>query len=111
MKTGNKAVLLSAFGYPGAGQMYLKRYAVGGALLVTATVALLMAMVPLLDTTQALVARIESGELALGPELFTELHASVTEVTEPATMPGVVLLGSWLFGIVHAWLAGRKVAP
>jgi len=110
VKTGNKAVLLSAFGYPGAGQLYLKRYALGIALIVIATIALLVAMVPLIQTTQQLVLRIESGELSLGPELFTELHAAVSAVTGPASGPGMVLLASWLFGIVHAWRAGRSVA-
>ena len=62
------------------------------------------------DVTRQSVTRIESGELALGPELFTEVHAAVTEVTGPATVPGIVLPGSWLFGIGHAWQTGCGTA-
>jgi len=101
-----KAIMLSAFVYPGAGQIYLKRHGVAAVLLVAGTVATVLVLLPVMATANAIAERVANGELSLGADLVVELHAATVAATAEARGPGLALLACWLSGVVHAWLCG-----
>ena len=106
-RSTSKAIMLSAFVYPGAGQLYLKRYGVAAVLLVIGTVATVLVLLPVMATANGLAERVANGELSLGTDMVVELHAATVAATAQARGPGLALLACWLTGVVHAWLCGE----
>ncbi len=75
MKSATKAVLLSAFLFPGAGHLYLKRY-VSGTLLIGATmVCVYFLVVRIIDTAQRISEMILSGAVRADVASITEALA------------------------------------
>lgn len=110
MKRSTKAVLLSALVFPGAGQLYLKKYLPAIALVVATVVAVWFLMMPLLATANEIAARLVSGELQAGTELLDDVLVESQQVaaSRSTRLAGLALLGIWLAGVAHAWLTGRQ---
>lgn len=108
MKKATKAVLLSALVYPGTGQLYLKKYLLAAVLFAIATVALYVLLEPVVVMANEMAGKLVSGELQAGPDLIADVMATSRQMSDGQTMSvaSLVLLGTWLVGIVHAWRAG-----
>ena len=108
MRISTRAALLSAFVCPGAGQVYLKRHAVGAVLLLVSAIALAALLVPAVAAANAIAERILSGELAADAGLLGEVRTASAEASASAMPATVALLVAWVVGIVHAWHVGRR---
>lgn len=109
MSNALKGILLSAFVFPGAGQIILTRYGRGalfflcsflsGLLCVTAIVRQAVVML------QELVAK---GEVVALPKIMsTAIEASTTASTLFLKVSFLVFFCCWLFAIVDAWRIGK----
>ncbi len=108
LKTSTKAALLSGLVCPGAGQLYLRRYAVAAVLIVVTAGSLLALLMPAIATANAIAERIVSGELTIGPDLLGEVTIASAEAGASSGPATLALLAAWLVGIVHAWSVGRQ---
>jgi TM2 domain-containing membrane protein YozV len=103
-----KAALLSGFVFPGSGQMYLKRYGRGLALmvLVLAGIGGLVAM-----AVQAAFENIEKYQAAGGaPDLDAIARIAATPSAEGGILYPVLLVWIaclWIFSVIDAYRLGR----
>lgn len=109
MKKSTKAVLLSALMFPGAGQLYLKKYLIATVLIAATMAALYVLLVPVVATANEIAAKILSGELQAGPNLMADVLEATQQASTMQSMDttSLVLLGTWLISVIHAWRAGK----
>lgn len=112
MKKPLKAALFSAFIFPGAGQLLLKRYLSAVYFSCFAGIGLYLLFSDLLSRAQEIVAKIQSGEVAADLASITSLvhqqWANTMESLSPALM---ILLITWLVSVIEAYRVGRKLEP
>ncbi|NND00047.1 MAG: hypothetical protein HKN85_07685 [Gammaproteobacteria bacterium] len=109
MKKSTVAVLFSAFVFPGAGHIFLKRYVSAAVIGGAALVALYLLASVAIDQAQKIADKILTGEI---PAEISEITAAVlsqpggsqTELTNMATG---ILIASWLLAIVDCLRLGR----
>lgn len=104
MPASKKAALLSALIFPGVGQLFLKRYVLGLAMLLPAGACLFYIVKHLWAFASNLSAQIQSG--AISPDLFNLLPL-VTEYSQSSvgTTSGYLswlLIAIWVLSIVEA---------
>ncbi len=109
MSKSLKAVLFSAFVFPGSGHLYLRK-PIQGSLLVVVSIACITILLSIaLEKAQQISDKILSGEIPLDVTRITE------EVTNYAAASGIqwadistyLLLVCWLIGIVDSLRVGR----
>jgi hypothetical protein len=109
MSKSLKAVLFSAFVFPGSGHLYLKK-PVQGSLLVVVSIACITILLSLaLEKAQQISDKILSGEIPLDVTRITEeitSHAA-TGGTQWADISTYLLLICWLVSIVDSYRLGR----
>jgi hypothetical protein len=105
MHRGMVAALLSAFVWPGAGQLYNREFKKGAALI---GLTILVAVVVIIATA-AEVTRQLPGDLGdLDADLIRTLPAQVLAArTGPLLGSSLVLLVAWGYGIIDAYFGGR----
>lgn len=109
MSRSTNAVLLSALVLPGAGQIYLKRYR-RGIVLIAISLACLWAFVDsAMQQAAAVLQNLESGGGALDAGQLSDM-ANQTVSGPGSTAATLVLVGSWLVGIVDAYRLGKNEA-
>jgi hypothetical protein len=109
MKKSNKAVLLSALVFPGAGHFLLKKH-ISGAILATASLAALYLIISnMLERAQQIADKILSGEVNLDEAAIAELLSRQPSGGESQLLDiaWIVLIISWLTGIVDSYRCGR----
>ena len=109
MKKSTKAVLLSAFVFPGAGHVYLKRYLFGAVLAGAALAALYVFVSGAVGQALQITAMIERGELhpdvaAIADLVSQQPMGADAQIINIAT---AVLIITWLIGIVDSYRIGR----
>ena len=113
MKKSVKAALLSTLVFPGAGHLYLKKYALGLALIVIAMTALVYLVNDLLDTAQQISAGILNGEIRPDMESVTTRVISQQHGADHGarSLASAALLVCWLVGCFDSYRAGKQQAP
>lgn len=112
MSRTTTAVLLSALVLPGAGQLYMKHYGRGFALIGMSLACLWV----LLDRAMQLAATVlgqmeaDGGAIDAGQITALVIQASNAAGSPLVTVATMVLAGCWLVGIVDAYRLGRRVA-
>lgn len=108
MKKSTKAALLSGLVFPGAGQMYLKRWVSGALLAGIAAYAIYTVVSVVMRVTREVVLQVESGAVAASVE---SLSAAVTQQlsgSEQATdVATTTFMVCWIVGIVGAYIQGH----
>ncbi len=109
MSRSTKAVVLSALVFPGAGQLYLKHFQRGIALIAVSLVCLWFIVEKTMQQASAVFDRLESEGGALDAGQMTDLltqasSSSGSTVTSVATL---ILAGCWLVAIVDAYRLGK----
>ena len=105
LNRGMVAALLSAFVWPGAGQLYNREFK-KGALLIGLTI--LVAVVVIIATTAEVTRQLPADIGDLDADLVRTLPAQVLAArTGPLLASSLVLLVTWGYGIVDAYLGGR----
>jgi len=109
VKTSTKAVLLSAFVFPGIGHIYLRKYAVGILLAGASFAAIYYFMAETVEMASEISQKIQSGGVPLDVGAITELVSQQSNGAD-AKMLNVAttaLVICWLVGIVDSYRAGR----
>lgn len=108
MSKSLKAVLFSAFVFPGSGHLYLRK-PVQGSLLVVVSIACITILLSIaLEKAQQISDKILSGEIPLDVTRITEEITSVAAGgTQWADISTYLLLICWLIGMVDSYRLGR----
>ena len=109
MKKSTKAVLLSAFVFPGAGHLYLKEYRLGSILAGASLVGLYYLVTTTVERAWEIAEKIQSGAVQLDATTVTELVSQQSsgadaQLTNIATLAIIIC---WVIGIVDSYRAGR----
>jgi hypothetical protein len=109
MKTSFKAALLSAFVFPGAGQLWLKKYFLGCLFSFGAAVPLYIIISTTVEQTQKIIEQINLQANTLDileiNELVTQQMAGID--TQQMHIATISLLTIWLVSIIDAFRIGR----
>lgn len=109
MKNSNKAALLSALVFPGAGHFFLKRY-ISGVILVCISIAGLYSIVATSIEKALIVAeQIQNSHVILNAAQVMELVSQQILDTEAQQMNIALaaLLFAWIVSIIDAYRVGR----
>ena len=109
MSNALKAVLFSAFVFPGSGHLYLKKPVQGGLLVIVSITCVTILLSIAMEKAQQISDKILSGEIPLDVARITEeitSHAA-TGGTQWADIATYLLLVCWLIGIVDSFRVGR----
>ncbi len=110
MKKSLKAALFSAFIFPGAGQLLLKKYPSAVFFALFACAGLYLLFSDLLSRAQEILEKIQSGEVAADLATIAELvHQQSAKIMESLSPALTILLITWLVSIVEAYRIGRKL--
>ena len=109
MNKSIKASLLSALLFPGAGHIFLKKYILGAVLSASAIAALYVLISNSVEIAQQIVEKVQNGELGLDATAINALmekqsHGAEAQLIDIATL---VLLVSWLIGVVDSYRVGK----
>jgi len=109
MTKSNKAVLLSALVFPGAGHFFLKKRISGAVLAAASLAALYLIVTDMVERAQQITEKILSGEVAPDVAAITELLSRQPNGNESQLLDIAwpVLIICWLTGIVDSYRCGR----
>lgn len=107
MKKSLKGALLSGLVFPGAGQLWLKYYLRGIALIVVVSACLAVIVAKASQQAFAILEKMESEGGAVDMVAMLKSASSVhnDSITTPVS---AVLLLCWIIGMVDAYIMGRK---
>jgi hypothetical protein len=105
MTKSTKAILLSAFVYPGAGQVFLKRYISGIIFIGISTIGLYFIVANAVKIALQIVDQIRSGNAP--PDFITLLNLVSQHDTQLLNNAFILIMVTWLISIIHAYLLGK----
>ena len=107
MKKSLKGALLSGLVFPGAGQLWLKHYLRGAALIAVVSACLAVIVIKASQQAFAILEKMETegGAVDLVAMLKSAGNSSGDSI---ATLASTLLLLCWLVGMVDAYIVGRK---
>ncbi len=109
MRKSTKSALMSAFIFPGAGHLYLKRYSTAAVLAAGALIALYVVVSSVVEKALHIADKILSGEVPADISAIIDL-VSKPLVGEDALLVECATTGliiAWLVGIVHSYIVAR----
>jgi TM2 domain-containing membrane protein YozV len=112
MKTAIRAALLSGFVFPGLGQIYLKRYKRGLAMMILVLLALGIIIRTVIVSAMESLKAIESGGGIADMQTISNL-ARIDSV-HSGINPNLILLFvlcCWLFSVVDAYIIAKRGLP
>ena len=109
MKKSTKAVLLSAFVFPGAGHLYLKKYLPGSILAGVSLVGIYYLVTTTVERAWEIAEKIQSGAVQLDATTVTELVSQQSAGTDSQLMniATLAIIICWGIGILDSYRAGR----
>jgi len=108
MKKSTKAVLLSAFVFPGAGHIFLKKY-ISGVILVGASFAGIYLLISkTIERALEITEKIQSGDIRPDIATIAEIISKQPTGTEAQLLKyaTAVLVICWLIGIIDSYRVG-----
>lgn len=111
MKTQKKAVLLSALVLPGLGQITLKRYKIGIAIIVTTIISIYRMMSIAMEQANVIVNKLMAQGGVLDMQAIVNASGQSVGAVGNASYNLYVwiIIICWLISIADAWLAGKKI--
>ena len=111
MNKAVKAVLLSAFIFPGTGHLLLKRYISAAILATTALTATYLLVAKALENAMLIVDKIQRGEVAADITTISELVSQQpsNEGLLSTDLMTSILLIIWLVAIIDCYRIGRSL--
>jgi hypothetical protein len=109
MNKSTKAALLSAFVFPGAGHLYLKKYIPAAVLAGSTLVGVYYLVAKSVEIAAKIAEKIQSGEAQLDATTITELVSKQTTGTESLliNIATIAILVCWVIGIIDSYRVGR----
>ena len=110
MKASTKAAFLSAFVFPGVGQVSLRFYRRGLVLAAVTLAALATLVVSAVRSALEILRAIEArGEAVDVTVMSQEASRAVSDISSyTISISFLVIFGCWVFGVVDAWLLGTE---
>ncbi len=110
MKSSLKGACLSGLVFPGLGQIVLKNYRRGIALMLTVIVSLVIIIVKAVQQAFTIIEKIESEGGALDLVTILNIAQKVSTPSDSLTynLLFLLIIFCWLFGIVDAYRIGKK---
>lgn len=110
MKNSIKAALLSGFVYPGLGQVLLKKYKRGTALIILVSISLLVIVVTAVQKALVILDKIKTADGGIDINEITKAATDATSASESimSNLAFLLLVVCWIFAIVDAYIAGKK---
>lgn len=108
MKKITKAVLLSAFVFPGIGHLYLKKRMAGSVLIGVSFAAIYYLMSTIIEHALQIAEKIQSGEVQPDVVAITELLSKQSAGAESQlqNIATAVIVICWVIGIVDSYRLG-----
>ena len=110
MKPVTKAVLLSAFAFPGAGHYVLKKYYRAVFFFAVTLIALFILMRQIMSIAQGIANEIVSGKIPFDVvQIMQAIHHSVYgELLHSASLGVQALIACWFIALVDCYRVGRN---
>ena len=110
MKNALKGALLSGLVFPGLGQLALKRYPRGFALMLTVMAALYVMVVTAVQQAYAILDRIETegGSPDIDAITLAAEQTAAASGNQVITAVSLLIVGCWIFGIIDAYRIGKQ---
>ena len=109
-KVAYKAVLLSALVFPGLGQLVMKRYKTGIAIIAIVTVCLLAIISIALERAKTILEQLQIQGMAVDLNAVTQAahQATATADNSGFTLSLWFIIVSWVYSVVDAWRASKR---
>jgi hypothetical protein len=109
VKKSTKAVLLSAFVFPGVGHLYLKQFVIGIVLAGGSISALYFIISSAVSKALEIAQKIQSEGVPLDVDAIASLVSEQSRGAESSSLSiaTIVLIAFWVIGIVHSYRLGR----
>lgn len=114
MNQSLKAVLISAFIFPGAGHFFLKRLLTGTILAATSCISLYLILTEVVERAIQVTDMLQQGTLPLDRATLTQMLSQQPPGANShyASIASTLLTITWLIGIIDSYRLGRhKQAP
>ena len=110
MKNSLKGALLSGLVFPGLGQVFLKHYKRGFALMLTVLICVVAVVVKASQQAVAIIERIQSqgGVIDMNTISNAATQASTASASLIINLLLLLIMVCWITGIVDAYRIGRK---
>ena len=110
MKNSLNGALLSGMVFPGLGQLVLKRYPRGFALMLTVMAGLYIMIVTAVEQAYAILDRIETEGGSPDRDAITQAAAQAATASDSPVITAVSLLifVCWIVGIIDAYRIGKQ---
>jgi len=110
MNNSLKGALLSGLVFPGLGQVFLKHYKRGIALILTVLVSLLVIVVEAVQKAFTILEKIESegGTIDMNSISNAATQASTTSGSLIFSFALLLIIFCWIIGVVDAYRIGKK---
>ena len=111
MNKSLKALLLSVLVYPGIGHVFLKKYITAFALVTSFSIPLYLVVAELINKTNQVIARIESGEIPLDNAAITDAISQLMAGGDgdALDLKIIVMSAIWIVAAVDAYRIGKHV--
>lgn len=105
-----KALLLSAFVFPGAGHLSLKRYGRGAGVMAIALAGVTVIISTWMTTAMAIVEKLQAGDAPVDADALSQLldHAYQGHDGLIVDIAGYAVLFCWLFGMIDSYRLGKR---
>jgi hypothetical protein len=101
-----KAILLSALIYPGAGQIFLKRYHTGVVFITISTIGLFFVLKNTFKIAFDIIEKVQNG--GEKPDLSSLLSLVSQHDTQLLNNVITIMIVTWLVSIIHAYFIGKS---
>jgi len=110
MKKAIKASLLSAFVFPGAGHIYLKKYIPGIILIGVSSAGIYYLVSKMVNTALQIVEKIQLGHVQADTDTINQLLSNPSTGAESGLMQmATIAIGlCWIIGIIDAYRIGKR---
>lgn len=109
MNNSLKGAFFSGLVFPGLGQVILKRYKRGAALILTVSACMLVIIIKAVQQAFAILQMIESAGGSINMSTITDTAAKASTASDSLIIKLLLLLilFCWIFGIIDAYRIGR----
>ncbi len=109
MQKATKAALLSAFVFPGAGHIYLKKYISGAALIGASSLGICYLIQNIVEKALQIVEKIQLGHVQADTTAINQLLSNQSAGTESGLLSfaTTTIAICWIIGIIDSYRIGR----
>jgi len=110
MKNSIKGVLLSGLVFPGLGQLVLKHYKRGIALVLVTSASLSLIVLKAWQQVSLILEKVESGDGVIDPGTISEVAKGASSPSDQLifSLAPLIFVLCWVIGMVDAYRIGKK---